>query len=222
MTNLLAIDSAGTHCSVGLDIDGNRFLRSEHVERRHNERLLPLLDSVLREADISRRALLDRLDAIAFARGPGSFTGGRIAAAAAQALALASDRPILRVSSSAMLARTCFAAREIAGVYTSIRSRRDLYYLAAYENVEGLPQPKLSDRLYSAMPEHGAMAADGGWPLVGERPDWWQGGDNLPLIAGPGAMLDLAAVLFEAGAAVDAAEGLPEYLEGDAPWRKSS
>ncbi|MEM8768091.1 MAG: tRNA (adenosine(37)-N6)-threonylcarbamoyltransferase complex dimerization subunit type 1 TsaB [Pseudomonadota bacterium] len=222
MTNLLAIDSAGTHCSVGLELDGNRFQRSEHVERRHNERLLPLLEALLLEAGSSRREFLEKLDAVAFTRGPGSFTGGRIAAAAAQALALTAGCPVVRVSSSALLARTCFARRELAGVRTSIRSRRDLYYLAAYRNVEGLPHLEAADQLYSAMPERGILAADAPWPLVGEQPDWWRGQDGLPVIGDPGAMLDLAAALFEEGAAVDAAEGLPEYLEGDTPWRKSS
>ena len=222
MTNLLGIDSAGTHCSVALDIDGNRFLRSEHVERRHNERLLPLLDRLLEEAEMTRRALLDQLDAVAFTKGPGSFTGGRIAAAAAQALALASSSPMLRVSSSAVLARTHFADHAVAGVLTSIRSRRDLYYLAAYANVDGLPETVAADRLYDVAPDHEHFAAFAAWPLVGERPDWWQGAEAHALIGEPGAMLDVAFALYRSGAAVDAAEGVPEYLEGDAPWRKKS
>ena len=134
MVNLLAIETSGAICSVGLCVDGNRFVRSEHVEKKHNERLLPMLEALREEAGLSRPALLEVLDSVAFGRGPGSFTGVRIAAAAAQAVALAAGANIVRVSSSEALSLA--ASRQLIdadGVISAIRSRRDLYYLAAYE-----------------------------------------------------------------------------------------
>ena len=69
MVNLLAIETSGAVCSVGLCVDGNRFVRSEHVEKKHNERLLPMLEG-LREDIIEQRAklkpkLIDRRERLA-------------------------------------------------------------------------------------------------------------------------------------------------------------
>ena len=66
MINLLAIETSNAICSVGLRIDGNRFIRSEHVDKRHNERLLPMLSSLCEEAGLGQRQLLEKLDGVAF------------------------------------------------------------------------------------------------------------------------------------------------------------
>ena len=97
---LLAIETSTEFCSVALICDGQLISRGELAPRRHTEMLLPMCDEVLAEAGVTR----SQLDAIAVGRGPGAFTGVRLAISAAQGIALGIDRPIVAVSSLAALA----------------------------------------------------------------------------------------------------------------------
>jgi len=100
--NLLAIETATETCSVALAINGEVLERYQHAPRQHAELLLPWVESVMAEADIGFSAL----DAIAFSRGPGSFTSLRIGIGVVQGLAWASDRPVIPVSSLAATAQS--------------------------------------------------------------------------------------------------------------------
>lgn len=97
---LLAFDTATDCCSAALWQDGEILLRSALQPRAHAALLLPMIDDLLAEAGLRR----SQLDAVAFGRGPGSFTGLRIAAGAAQGIAWGLDLPVAPVSSLAALA----------------------------------------------------------------------------------------------------------------------
>ena len=158
---------------------------------------------------------------VAFGRGPGSFTGGRIAAAAAQAIALASGSRIVRVSSSEALAEK-YRSMEPAspGVVTLIRSRRDLYYLATYRVGQQGVLSEQSDRLHDESPAASWYQSHSGWGVAGETPAWWRGQAAAEVSASAEQIADVAERMLEQGEGVDAMYGLPEYLEGDAPWKK--
>ncbi len=102
--NLLAIETATETVSVALDLNGEVLERYQHAPRQHAELLLPWVEQLLAEAEISFASL----DAIAFSRGPGSFTSLRIGIGVVQGLAWASDLPVIPVSSLAATAQTAF------------------------------------------------------------------------------------------------------------------
>jgi tRNA threonylcarbamoyladenosine biosynthesis protein TsaB len=96
----LAFETATEACSVALFVDGAVTSRSEVAPRRHAALALPWADALLAEAGIARA----QLDAVAVGIGPGAFTGVRLAVALAQGIALGLDRPVLPVSTLAVLA----------------------------------------------------------------------------------------------------------------------
>jgi tRNA threonylcarbamoyladenosine biosynthesis protein TsaB len=109
---LLAFETATEACSVALYIDGEIIERFEIAPRRHAELSLPWADALLVEAGIAK----SQLDAIAFGRGPGAFTGVRLAIALSQGIALALDRPLVPVSTLAVLAAQSDGARILAAI----------------------------------------------------------------------------------------------------------
>jgi len=101
---LLALDTATDCCSVALWEDGELQSREQRAERGHGAHILNMIDEVLATAGWSLRSL----DAIAFGRGPGAFTGLRLAASLTQGLAYAAGLPVIPVSDLRALAQQAF------------------------------------------------------------------------------------------------------------------
>jgi len=95
MSCLLVVDASSALCSVAVGLQENHWHISEHQPRGHAQRLLPMVSEVLVQAGIQRQ----QLQGIAYGRGPGSFTGIRIAASVMQGIALALDIPVAGISS---------------------------------------------------------------------------------------------------------------------------
>jgi tRNA threonylcarbamoyladenosine biosynthesis protein TsaB len=138
---LLALETATEGCSVALWLDGEVRERFEVAPRRHTELALPWAEALLAEAGVAK----SQLDAIACGRGPGAFTGVRLAVALAQGLALALDRPVLAVSTLAALAFD--AATEGEAVLAAIDARMGEVYLGAFERIDGDVRALAPERL---------------------------------------------------------------------------
>ncbi|MGH1472293.1 MAG: tRNA (adenosine(37)-N6)-threonylcarbamoyltransferase complex dimerization subunit type 1 TsaB [Cellvibrionaceae bacterium] len=102
MAAFLAIDTSTSACSVALNIDGVITEDFVVAPQDHTQRLLPMIESLLQTSNLS----LHELDAIAFASGPGSFTGLRICLGVVQGLAYGADLPVVGVSTLEIMAAT--------------------------------------------------------------------------------------------------------------------
>jgi tRNA threonylcarbamoyladenosine biosynthesis protein TsaB len=135
--NLLAIETATETVSVALDLNGEVLERYQHAPRQHAELLLPWVEQLLAEAEISFASL----DAIAFSRGPGSFTSLRIGIGVVQGLAWASDLPVIPVSSLAATAQTAFN-EGINSALVALDARMKEVFTGAFEaNRNGIMIP---------------------------------------------------------------------------------
>ena len=127
---LLAFDTSTEACSAALYNDGEINSQFEIAPRRHAELILPMIDQLLAEAECS----INNLDAIAFGRGPGAFTGVRIAAGITQGLAFSAGIPVIPVSSLAMLAQAVTNQAEF--IVAVIDARMHEIYFGLYKSGE--------------------------------------------------------------------------------------
>lgn len=154
---LLAFETSTEACSVAVYVDGQVHERFEIAPRRHTELALPWAEALLAEAGVVR----SQLDAIAVGRGPGAFTGVRLAIAIAQGIALGLDRPVLPVSTLAALAMQAGGERRIA----AIDARMGEVYLGAFAR-EGDGLVALSEEAV-VKPDAAALPDGSGWQGAG-------------------------------------------------------
>jgi len=138
MSKIIAIETATEACSAALLIDDKNsdkpaeiIHRFQIAPREHTKLILPMLDEVIEEAGIQ----LAEVDAIAFGRGPGAFTGLRIATGIAQGLALSIDKPLLAISSLKAMANAAYKLQTtICGktIFVAIDARMGEVYWAKY------------------------------------------------------------------------------------------
>ncbi len=107
MSVILALDSSSDACSVALLQAGQLLSRYELASKSHTQRLLPMVDELLQGQAVG----VSQLDAIAFGRGPGSFTGLRICMGVVQGLAYGAQRPVLPVSTLEAMALQVYRLR---------------------------------------------------------------------------------------------------------------
>ena len=229
MAVLLGIETSTDACSVAISVDGH--LEEDHriVPRQHNALLLECIDGLVRRLNIQ----LTDLDALAFGRGPGSFTGLRIAAGVVQGLALARALPVICISTLQTIAASAARLRPQAGGYVCVlRARQgELYvgsYAAAVAGARG-PAESQPDMLVREEDFQLPEAARPDWVLVGssevlnELPERISVGFEDTVDADPhaGALLEIALPRWMDGEGVSAENALPVYLQTQLPWRKT-
>jgi len=133
MSTLLALDTATEACSVALLHDGKVTSHYEVIPRLHAQKLLPMIKELLAQAGVE----LSAVEAIAFGRGPGAFTGVRIAIGVVQGLAFALERPVLPISNLAVLAQRAYREHGATQVASAIDARMDEVYWGCYREQAG-------------------------------------------------------------------------------------
>ena len=210
---ILALDTSTEYCSVALWEDGKVVERCELAGQKHSEMLIDMVDAVLRQAGVK----LAQLDGIAFGKGPGSFTGVRIACGATQGLAFGASLQVAGVCTLEALAEASGRTRVIA----ALDARMGEIYHAAYEK---------RDDAWTAVSEPCLCKPDDAPPVPGN--DWFGIGSGFAVhgkalgaryagqltgmddsvVPQAAAIAALGASQFAAGHGVDAALALPLYL----------
>jgi tRNA threonylcarbamoyl adenosine modification protein YeaZ len=169
--NVLALDTSMGACSAAvLAIDGaarRLVLREALMARGHAEALMPMVAEVMRESGLG----FAELDLIAATVGPGSFTGVRIAIAAARGLALVTDARLFGTDSLSVMARSALASGEVgsAPFAIAVDARRGMLYLGLYdEAARKLEGPALiaPDEALHLLPPKLVTAAGSGAELL--------------------------------------------------------
>jgi len=215
MNTLLAFDTATEHISIAVAARGRVWRHDGEGGAKASATFLPTILALLSEASVQ----LADLDAIAFGRGPGAFTGLRTACAVAQGLAFGSARPVLPIDTLLAVAEDARTDGEPVRVWAVMDARMREIYAAQYayrdRGWEVLDAPmlttpeRLNTRWRASPPEVVAGNA-----LLAFRSELDPAGARCEPAAMPRAvgMLDLARALASRGGAVDAADALPLYL----------
>jgi len=216
---ILALDTATEACSVSLGIGDRSIDRYVELERGHAEQLLPMIDAVLAEGGIA----LGSLDAIAFGRGPGGFTGVRLAASVAQGLSFGAGIGVVPVSDLAAVAQCAIQMDPGAGQVLVVNdARMREVYWARYAIGPGLAMQgdeKVSAASEVLLPERSAaqrwVAAGRGlsaWPALAERCLAAGATVRADLLPRASEVLALARPVVAAGKMLPPEAALPVYV----------
>lgn len=231
MSRILALDTSSDACSVALLADNSVDERFSQVPREHTKRLLPMVDEILADHQLT----LSQVDAIAFGRGPGSFTGLRICLGVVQGLAFGADLPVIPVSTLQAMALGAqlqygFAAQD--RILVALDARMNEVYWCEYEVADkDTAQLKHATDEFVMAPEAvteqiAVLGAGVNRHAIG--PGWHY--DALTGIQTATQDLDacphaadisrLALPLFTAGDVVSAMDAQPVYLRDTVAWKK--
>jgi tRNA threonylcarbamoyladenosine biosynthesis protein TsaB len=229
---VLALDTATEACSVAL-LDADAItMRYEELGRGHAARILPMIDELLRSGGLGLRDL----DVLGFGRGPGAFTGVRLATSVVQGLAFGAERRVVGVSDLQAIAEQALALDAAASqVLVASDARMHEVYWALYERLnasehalaarlvgeEHVSRPELLlEQLRGAAPPLvGARIGAGRgfrvYPALLSAAGLWVAGSQPDLLPRAAEIARIAAREFRAGRAVAAHEALPVYLRDD-------
>ncbi|MBB2486667.1 tRNA (adenosine(37)-N6)-threonylcarbamoyltransferase complex dimerization subunit type 1 TsaB [Mitsuaria sp. WAJ17] len=222
MSSLLALDSSTETLVVALSLESGLHAHESEGGGRASEQMVPQAMALLAQAGLE----LAQLDAIAFAAGPGAFTGLRTACAVAQGLAFGAARPVIPVDSLLLVAEDLRLQQGPAGLpgicWVLMDARMNEVYAAAYcwqgDRWDTLRAPALYGlpALIEALRDLPPQAAAGNALTVFAQ-------ELAPVLpAGlvqasqarsrAAALGSLARQAFLAGTAIDAAEAVPVYV----------
>lgn len=225
---LLALDTSSEGCSAALLVDDNLVERFDLAPRGHTRLLMPMI----RELLVEKELVPADLDALAFACGPGSFTGLRIATGVVQGLAYGLGIPIVPVSSLKAVAEDAINHWQLVdgdAVAVAFDARMGEVYWGCYLYRDG--QPELMGEEQVCAPASVELAdgasrwfgAGQGWSLQESFPDGIAANMECvdeTLVPRASRVAEIAARAFRAGEGVPAEQAQPVYIRDEVAWKK--
>lgn len=223
---LLAVETSTEACSAALHIDGEVQERFQLAPREHTKLILPMIDGLLADAELKPQ----QLDALAFSRGPGSFTGVRISTGVIQGIAFGADLPVVPVSTLAAIAQHYFQSTDVDCAFTAMDARMGEIFWAVYQkNQKGLAAligeeavTLATDVVY---PKRLGVGIGSGWAvyqqqLTARLAELILGieADHLPRAS---AIAALGVAGFENNQAVNVEKAMPVYLRDKVAKKES-
>lgn len=224
--NLLALDTSTENCSAAITINGELYQQQQMTQRGHSTLILGMLDQLFKQADAS----IADIDALAFGRGPGSFTGVRIGVGVAQGIAFARELPVIPVSTLAAIAQMAYEHSGQANIAVAMDARMDEIYAASFHVKEGFVQLLDAEKVCAAeqfLPANTQswFGAGNGWEVYAEALQAGFAGQltgkNTTIYPQADIILKLAEQQFSRGEFVSADKALPVYLRNDVAKKKA-
>lgn len=227
--NILAVDTATEACSAALEINGEISHEFDVCPQQHSQRILPMVQELLTQQDAS----LSEIDVLAFGRGPGSFTGVRIATGMVQGLAFGAELPVVGVSTLAAMAQAVISQPEasqsaqVNRVAVAIDARMQEVYYGEFVNDNGIARCVGEERVIS--PEDALLKAQVFSPKQLAGTGWGAYTAFAAFIAPfdiqviyPSAlhMLSLAKYEYALNGGQTATDVSPVYLRDKVTWKK--
>lgn len=224
MTTILALDTATEACSVALLHNGKISTFDEISPRSHTQRILPMVDELLTQANIQ----IKDVNYLVFGRGPGSFTGVRVGVSVAQGLAMGANLPVVAVSNLKAMAEEAYQKLGAEKVIALIDARMNEVYFAQFERngeqwnevvVEQVCSPEKAISQFQV--SENVVVVGTGWAAYSQFSE-----QNLPLVVSeitlPSAeyMLSIAEVEIQNSNTQSALEIEPVYLRNEVTWEK--
>lgn len=226
---LLALDTSTEACSVALWHKGEKTYLDELAQRTHTKRILPMIDELLANSGIN----LKQVDALAFGRGPGSFTGVRVGAGIAQGLAFGADLPVIAVSNLTAMAQAAFELHQVENVAAAIDARMNEVYFSQlvrekvrsdfgefFQWQEIITEQVCSpEQAIKQLRDDNAFRVGTGWAAYSQFIEKNLTSSDIVL---PNAlyMLELARVEYLQKRTISALEIEPIYLRNEVTWKK--
>ena len=226
---LLSLDTSNEACSVALFHRGEKTHINELAQRTHTKRILPMIDEILANSGLG----LNQVDALAFGRGPGSFTGVRVGAGIAQGLAFGADLPVIPVSNLTAMAQAALELHPAENVVAAIDARMNEVYFSQLvrEKVRSdfaeffqwreiiTEQVCSPEQAINQLRDDNAFRVGTGWAAYSQFTEKNLTSSDITL---PNAlyMLELARVEYLQKRTISALEIEPIYLRNEVTWQK--
>lgn len=223
---LLAVDTSTDACSAALFIDGDIREKFALTPREHTKLILPMIDELMAEAQLQPQ----QLDAVALSRGPGSFTGVRIATGVAHGIAFGADIPVVLISTLAAIAQDVFNRHQVDLAFTAMDARMDEIFWGVYQpNALGLAEllgeEAVTPADKSIYPDMNGVGVGSGWSVHGDVLSSHLGGRLQYVISDvwphAACVAQLGAFDFANGLAVPVEQAMPVYLRDKVAKKQS-